>query len=120
MKRTRRVLRAVKDSDDGFIFTIDEDDSRTFIEGCWLELHFALSELEYWNYAKRFPTGRSCRTTVCNNLRLTYKGHQEGSWHIVVAVRPKDADAKYRSSDVKIVAKGVESDFEHMLRSTVH
>ena len=116
MDCVRKVLRRSSDSDDGFIFTCDQNGMRVDIVGCQLELHFALSEREYWLYAGQFPTGRSNRTAVKNDLRLTFKGSSGGKWYVWVAIRPKDANTRYGTGDVETVAACVERDAMRLLQ----
>ena len=110
MELTRRVLRP-SGEDDGFIFICGQGYMRIEVTGCRLELEYTLSEREYWIYAAQFPTGRN-RNAVEQDLRLTFLGQ----FQVRVAIRPKDADAKYGTGDVNRVAGYVEQDFRRLLQ----
>jgi len=84
---------------------------RIEVTSCWLELEYTLSEGEYWIYAGQFPTGRN-RNAVKQDLRLTFLGQ----CRVRIAIRPKDADAKYGTGDVNKVAEYVEQDFRRLLQ----
>lgn len=117
MERTRKVLQRNRDADDGFIFICGKGVDYTEVVGCWLELHFVLDESEFWAYAKQFPAGRN-RDAVKDDLRLTLLRGRGEIRCVRVAIRPKDADAKYGTTNVDRVAEFVERDFRNLLQSS--
>lgn len=114
MERIRKVLRLC-DDDDGFIFTIGEGAARIEVKNAWLELYYDLAEMEYWTYARQFHAGRN-PDAVKDGLRLSFMGSNGGKWRVRVAIRPKDAEANYRTGDVGRVAEFVERDFKRFLQ----